>query len=130
MKRTLAIVMSMGVLTGLIGCAAVIVGAGAGAGTYAYIKGELIRSYEKNYENTLNACMGVIDDLGISVESKTTDGVQTTIKAKRKDETPMTVKVKIAGNDWTQVSVRTGFVGLWDKEVSEKFHEYVARRLE
>lgn len=129
MKRTFTVIISIGILIGLTSCAAVIVGAGAGAGTYAYIKGELIRTYEKSYENTLDACMGVIDDLGISVQSKTTDGVQTTIKAKRKDETPMTVKVKIAGNDWTQVSVRTGFVGLWDKEVSEQFHEYIAQRL-
>ena len=113
----------------LIGCAAVIIGAGAGAGTFAYVKGELIRTYQHEYEPTLRACMAVIDDLGIKVKSKTTDGVQTTIKAERKDETPMTVKVKIAGNDWTQVSVRTGYVGLWKKEVSQQFHEYVARRL-
>ena len=129
MKRILTVAISMGILISLTGCAAVIVGAGAGAGTYAYVKGELIRTYQSGYEDTLNACMGVIDDLGISVQSKTTDGVQTTIKAERKDQTPMTVKVKIAGNDWAQVSVRTGLVGLWEKEVSQQFHEHVAKRL-
>ena len=130
MKRTLAAAVSIVALICLTGCAAVLVGAGAGAGTYAYIKGELIRTYQKGYETTLAACESVIDDLGMSVESKTTDGVQTTIKAIRKDEKPVTIKVKIAGPDWTQISVRTGFVGLWKKELSEQFHEYVARRLE
>lgn len=130
MKRALTALISIGILISLTGCAAVVVGAGAGAGTYAYVKGDLIRTYQKDYQATLDACMQVIDDLGISVQSKTTDGVQTTIKAQRKDETPMTVKVKIAGNDWTQLSVRTGYVGLWKKEVSQQFHEYVAQRLE
>ena len=114
---------------GLAGCAAVLVGAGAGAGTYAYVKGELIRTYQSGFEETMNACTGVMEDLGMSVQSKTTDGVETTIKAVRKDEIPVTVKVKIAGSDWTQVSVRTGFVGVWRKEMSTQFHEYVARRL-
>jgi hypothetical protein len=130
MRRTLTAVMSIVALVGLTGCAAVLLGAGAGAGTYAYVKGELIRTYQKEYETTLKACESVIDDLGMSVQSKTTDGVQTTIKATRKDEKPVTVKVKIAGPDWTQVSVRTGFVGLWKKELSQQFHEYVAKRLE
>jgi len=111
------------------GCAAVLVGAGAGAGTYAYVKGELIRTYPAGYQSTLDACTSVIEDLGMTVLSKTTDGVQTTITAERKDGTPMTIAVKISGSDWTQVSVRTGFVGLWKKELSQQYHEYVAKRL-
>lgn len=130
MKGTRAALFSILGLIGLTGCAAVLVGAGAGAGTYAYVKGELIRTYQKGYQTTLTACESVIDDLGMSVQSKTTDGVQTTIKATRKDEKPVTVKVKIAGPEWTQVSVRTGFVGVWKRELSEQFHEYVAKRLE
>ena len=130
MGRTLTTIISISSLIYLTGCAAVLVGAGAGAGTYAYVKGDLIRTYQAEYQKALNASMSVIDDLGISVQSRTTDGVQTTIKAERKDGTPMTVKVKIAGNDWTQISVRTGFVGLWRKELSQQFHEQVSRRLE
>lgn len=130
MRRSIAAVLSVVALIWVTGCAAVLIGAGAGAGTYAYVKGELIRTYQKSYESTLMAVESVIDDLGMSVQSKTTDGIQTTIKAKRKDDKPVTVKVKIEGPDWTRVSVRTGYVGLWRKELSEQFHEYVARRLE
>lgn len=129
MKRISAAMVAVVISAGLAGCAAVLVGAGAGAGTYAYVKGELIRTYQSGFEETMNACTGVMEDLGMSVQSKTTDGVETTIKAVRKDEIPVTVKVKIAGSDWTQVSVRTGFVGVWRKEMSTQFHEYVARRL-
>ena len=130
MRRTLAAALSVLALISLTGCAAVLLGAGAGVGTYAYVKGELIRTYQKEYETTLSACESVIDDMGMSVQSKSTDGVQTTIKATRKDEIPVTVKVKIAGPDWTQVSVRTGFVGVWRRELSEQFHEHVAKRLD
>jgi hypothetical protein len=130
MKKTSNTLIAIVCLICLTGCAAVLLGAGAGAGTYAYVKGELIRTYRAGYEPTLSACMSVIEDLGITVLSKTTDGVETTIETQRKDETPMTVKVKIVDSNWTQVSVRTGFVGLWKEEVSRQFHEYVAKRLE
>jgi hypothetical protein len=63
------------------------------------------------------------------VLEETTDGIQTTIESKRPDETPMTVKVRIIDPDWTEVSVRTGFLGVWKKEISEQFHEFLAERL-
>jgi protocatechuate 3,4-dioxygenase beta subunit len=111
------------------GCAAVIIGAGAGAGTYAYIDGALKRAYATNYEKTYQVCMGILNDLKQPVIEKTTDGVQTTIKTERSDGTPMTVKVTILDPDRTEVSVRTGMVGLWKKDISEQYHKFVEERL-
>ena len=70
MRRATAAVLFVVALTWLTGCAAVLIGAGAGAGTYAYVKGELIRTYQKSYESTLSAVESVVDDLGMSVQSK------------------------------------------------------------
>ena len=41
----------------------------------------------------------------------------------------MTIKVKIIGLDVTEVSVRTGVVGYWNKDLSVQFQEYIAERL-
>ncbi len=114
----------------LAGCAAVLIGAGVGAGAYTYVKGELARSYDADYNRTLKVCTGIIKDLGQPIIEKTTDGAQTTIHTRRKDGTPQTVKVIIISPDRTQVAVRTGVVGYWKKDISMQFQEFVLQRLQ
>ena len=113
----------------LAGCAAVIIGAGVGAGTYTYIKGDLKRSYPVKFEKALKVCISILDDLDQPIVEKTTDGEKTTIKTKKKDGSPQTINVAIESIEWTQVSVRTGVVGYWKKDVSQQFHEFIAERL-
>ena len=112
------------------GCIALLVGAGAGAGgAYAYVDGQLSRTYEANYEKTYEICKSILKDMKQPILEEKTDGIQTTIESKRSDETPMTIKVRIIDPSWTEVSVRTGFLGVWKKEISEQFHEFIAERL-
>ena len=114
---------------GTIGCAAVIVGASAGAGTYAYIDGELKRSYDAQYEKTYRVCVSILNDLSQPITEETTDGVSTTLQTKRSDGTPMTIKVTILESDLTEVGVRTGVVGFWKRDISKQFHKFVEERL-
>lgn len=111
------------------GCAAVIIGAGVGAGTYTYLKGDLKRAYNAKFDKTLNVCLSIINDLDQPVLEKTTDGEQTTIRTERKDGSPQTISVSISSLNWTEVSVRSGVFGYWKREVSEQFHEFIAERL-
>jgi len=113
----------------LTGCIAVLVGAGVGAGTYTYVKGELKRSYQAPFDKTLQVCIDVLNGLNQPILEKVTDGEKTTIRSERKDGTPQTIEVSIISLDWTQVSVRTGVVGYWKKDISEQFHEFIAERL-
>ena len=111
------------------GCVAVIVGAGVGVGTYTYVKGELKRSYQARFDETLQVCTDILTDLGQPINDKTTDGEKTTIRTKRKDGTEQTINVSIIDAEWTEVSVRTGAFGFWKKDISEQFHEFLAERL-
>jgi len=111
------------------GCIAIVVGAGAGAGTFAYVDGQLSRTYNAKYEKTYEVCKNILADMKQPILEEETDGLQTTIRSQRADETPMTVKVRIIDPDWTEVSVRTGYIGVWKKEISEQFHEFVAQRI-
>jgi hypothetical protein len=113
----------------ITGCVAVIVGAGAGAGAYAYIDGALKRSYQINYDKTYHVVTGILRDLKQPIKEEKTDGVKTTIETERADGTPMTIGVSIIDSNWTEVSVRTGVVGLWKKEISKQFHEFIEERL-
>jgi hypothetical protein len=111
------------------GCIALVIGAGAGAGTFAYVDGQLSRTYQANYQKTYQVCKGILEDMKQPVLEEKTDGIQTTIRSQRFDETPMTITVRIIDPEWTEVSVRTGHIGVWKKTISEQFHEFVAERL-
>lgn len=128
-KRILAVFLLFSIWL-LGGCAAVIIGAGVGAGTYTYIKGDLQRSYPIKFDKALNICISVLEDLGQPIVEKTTDGEKTTITTKRKDGSPQTIKVAIESIERTQISVRTGGVGYWKRDVSQQFHDFIAERLE
>jgi hypothetical protein len=112
-----------------IGCAAVIIGAGVGAGTYTYLKGDLKRAYNAKFDKTMNVCLSILTDLNQPILEKSTDGEKTTIQTERKNGSPQTISVSISSVDWTEVSVRTGAFGYWKREVSEQFHEFIAERL-
>lgn len=123
----LLIVMSHLLLT--TGCIAIVVGAGAGGGAFAYFEGQLSRTYEANYGTTYQVCKSILKDLKQPILEEKTDGAETTIKSERTDGTPMRIKIAIIDPNWTEVSVRTGFSGVWKKEISEQFHEFIAERL-
>ena len=112
-----------------VGCAAVIIGAGVGAGTYTYLKGDLKRDYNAKFDKTLNVCLSILTDLNQPILEKTTDGEKTTIQTERKNGSPQTISVSISSIDWTEVSVRSGVFGYWNREVSEQFHKFIAERL-
>jgi hypothetical protein len=112
------------------GCVAVIVGAGVGVGTYTYLKGELQRSYPAKFDKTLQVCLDILDDLNQPIIDKITDGEKTTIRSQRKDGTEQAIEVSIISIDSTRVSVRTGVVGYWKKNISQQFHTFIAERIE
>ena len=128
LKRLYVIICTMHLLLST-GCIAIVVGAGAGAGTFAYVNGNLSRTYQANYETAYKVCKGILEDMKQPILEEKTDGTQTTIRSQRADETPMAITVRIIDPQWTEISVRTGHIGVWKKEISEQFHEFVAERI-
>ena len=111
------------------GCAAVIIGVGAGAGAFAYINGKLIRTYESEYHAAINASKETLEDLKIPIHEVTGDELNTVIEAQRPDGTPVTIEVERVEQNHTEISVRTGAVGVWDRKVSKKVHELIDEKL-
>ena len=129
MLKRLYLIIALTYLVISTGCIALVVGAGAGAGTFAYVDGQLSRTYQADYQTTYRACKGILADLKQPVLEEKTDGIQTTIRSQRSDETPMTITIRIIDPEWTEVTVRTGYIGVWKKEISKQFHEFLAERL-
>lgn len=122
MVRTVIATVLLAALLLTAGCAAVVVGAGAGTGVYTWVKGELIRSYAKDFDHTQSATVQSLEYLKISIDEQTRKGSQTTIKAQRSDGSPVTVKIRTIRYDMTEVGIRCGYVGYWDRKDAELIH--------
>lgn len=115
---------------GLYGCALAVIGIGAaGAGAFAYFNGKLTKTYESEYHDTVRAGSATLEGLKIPISETIADELKTEIKAKRPDETPVAIEIVRVDRDHTQVSVRTGSVGFWDRRVSEQIHSYINEML-
>ena len=122
MSRTIAVITLLLALLITAGCAAVIVGAGAGASVYTWVKGELIRSYAKGFAHTETATIQSLDHLKITIDEKKQTGSETTIKARQNDGSPVAVQIRTVRYDMTEVAVRCGYVGYWDRKNAELIH--------
>ena len=122
MARTVTAITLLFALLFTAGCAAIVVGAGAGAGVYTWVKGELIRSYAKDFAHTESATIQALDYLKITIDEKTQTGSETTIKAHQSDGYPVTVTIRTVRYDMTEVAVRSGYVGYWDRKNAELIH--------
>jgi hypothetical protein len=129
MSRT--ITMPALLLLGLLlaaGCAAVV--AGAGAGAYSYVSGELKRTYPVDFDTAGEAVDKSLAALKISVAERRSTGMETTLSGMRTDQTPVTVTVAMIGPKATEIGIRTGLVGYWDKSGSELIHATIAKQLQ
>ena len=70
-----------------------------------------------------------MESLKIPISEIIADELKTEIKAKRPDETPVNIDVVRIDREHTEVSVRTGSVGIWDRRVSEQIHGFINETL-
>ena len=125
MTRSVIVTTLLVALLFTTGCAALVVGAGTGAGVYTWMKGELLRSYAKDFDQTERAVIQSLDYLKITIDKKTQEGSETTIKAHQENNSPVTVKIRTVRYDMTEVAVRCGVVGYWDRKTAELIHATV-----
>jgi outer membrane protein OmpA-like peptidoglycan-associated protein len=116
----------------LIGCTATMntKEADPGVETYSYITGNLTRTYLSEYPDTVQAVRSTLEKLTIPITDTIADGLKTEFKARRADDTPVEIEIVLIDKAHTQVSVRTGTLGVWDHRVSAQIHGYIAEALE
>jgi len=108
------------------GCVAII-GAGAGAGTVAYVKGELQTTYAAPFNRTWDASIEALKDLGITIYNTKKDATEGDIEATKADGTKVKINLKPKGQDITVVKIRVGIFG--DEEVSRTISNQISKRL-
>lgn len=125
MHRIINLMIVISTLLFLSGCAALLVGAGAGlgVGTYKYIDGNLAMEYPLEYNRAWNSTNRALENLQISLSSSTNENGKGVIQAVRKDGKKVTVKLNDRGNGVTTIAVRVGSFG--DRLESQNIHDEI-----
>jgi hypothetical protein len=113
----------------LQGCVLLAVGAGAaaGAGTVAYIKGELQTTYAASLDRTWNATLEALRDLDYKVITSEKGGAEGEIEAKQIGGDKVKVALSISGPGTTLVKIRVGVFG--DEAISRAISDKIAQKL-
>jgi len=132
--QPLRLILSMSLIFYLIfltACSSAIiaVGAGVGVGAVAYSSGESSKIYTADYHSAVDATIATLKHLKIPPSETISDELKTEIQAKRPNGTNITLEVERIDPQQTEVSIRTGTVGIREKHVSQQIHEYIEKRL-
>lgn len=112
------------ILTGCLAAAAVGGAAAAGAGTVAYIKGELKATEEASLNKTWGATVAAIDELQFLVVNKIKDDVSAELESKTADNKTVKIQLKRVTDNLTDISIRVGTFG------DESLSRYILSKIE
>lgn len=128
--KSLLHAITVGLTLLLSGCAgALIVGAGVGAGAFSYVAGSLVRVYEAEYQPSIRASITVMNHLNFKQKEESQNGLKTIVEGYLDDDTPVTIEVVYVDPGWTQIGVRTGYIGSNNLEISKQVHTDIANEL-
>jgi hypothetical protein len=94
----------------LTGCVAVVAGA-AGAGTVAWVRGELEATLDANYEKAAPAANLAIQQLQFAKISEKKDALTAILIARTAEDKKVEIKVSKIGDQSARVQIRVGFFG-------------------
>jgi hypothetical protein len=115
------------VLALVTGCAAVIVGGAAGAGTYAYISGELKVNENASLDRCWSATQGAMKDLEFTVTTSKKDALQGQVVAKTAVDKKIEIQLTKTTDALTEIRIRVGTFG--DQAMSQLIIQKIEKRL-
>jgi hypothetical protein len=111
MKKQLLMIAGVAALLVLgTGCPVVLVG-GAGAGTWAYVKGEIKGTEEASLDKTWTATLAAMKDLEYPVTYKAKDALAAEMKAVNSSGTSIDINLKKLSDSATEIRIRVGIFG-------------------
>ena len=109
----------------LQGC--LVAAVGAGAGTVAYMRGDLEAVEAKDIDTVYAATRKAVEQLDLKVSSDTKDALSAEIVARDAQDKKITIKLKSTTEDTTEISIRVGTFGSETK--SRLIHDQIKNNL-
>ena len=109
----------------LQGC--LVAAVGAGAGTVAYMRGDLEAVEAKDIDAVYAATKKAVEQLELKVSSDTKDALSAEIVARDAQDKKITIKLKSTTEDTTEISIRVGTFGSETK--SRLIHDQIKKNL-
>ncbi len=118
-------------LAGLLsaGCTVLAIGAGAaaGAGTVAYLKGELKTNVDASLDKTFRAAEDAVKEMAWSITERTEGVARCKVLAKGAGDKRVEVNLRKLTPKATEIGIRVGVFG--DEALSRKLLEAIQKRL-
>jgi hypothetical protein len=124
-KQVVITILFVGMAVFIQGC--VIAAVGAGAGTVAYVRGDLQTVESKSLDDVYEAAEKAIKELGLNVTKKTKDAMSATIVARDAQDKKITIKLSASTEETTKLSIRIGVFGSETK--SRRIYEEIKKNL-
>ncbi len=96
---------------------------GIGVGTYAYVKGNLKRTYEAPMDKVWEATLNTLEEFNLTIVSQRKDGFNGVINGEMADERTFQINVVRMGTNTTEVGIRVGVFG--DRGRAEVMHGHI-----
>jgi hypothetical protein len=109
----------------LQGC--LVAAVGAGAGTVAYLRGDLESVETKDIDEVYTATKKAVEQLGLNVSSDTKDALSAEIVARDAQNKRIVIKLKSTLENTTHISIRVGTFGSETK--SRLIYEQIKKNL-
>lgn len=125
-KKQLTALLALTALVELTGgCAAVLVG--AGAGTAIYVTGNLKAPVSEDINTVYQATLKAVEQLELKVSSKTKDALSAKIIARDAQDKKITINLVSASENTTKIAIRVGIFG--NEEKSRLIYEKIQKNL-
>lgn len=110
------------------GCVAFLIGGGAGAGTAAYLKGELESIVEASLEKAFQATQKALEDLEFPVTSKQINTFSGELTARGGNDKKIEINLKRMSEKMTEIKIRVGIFG--DESLSQLILQRINKHIE
>ncbi|MDD5477574.1 MAG: DUF3568 family protein [Candidatus Omnitrophica bacterium] len=127
-KKVGVFIFSGVVLLNICGCFALLAGAGAGAGTAAWLSGKLTQEFHATYAQTINASKKALRSLKLELTKETKEINVAQLKSKYSDGKEIWIDIRKVTEDSTKVEIRVGAVSP-DKDAADKILKRIQRYL-
>ena len=108
-KQIFLVALLLGTCLVVSGC--IVAAAGAGAGTVAYVMGDLKGTEAKDIDTIYKAAEKAMTQLNFKVTEKNVDKLSGRIIARDSRDKKVTIKIRATSENTTETSIRVGFFG-------------------